>query len=251
MKRWLSLTFLLVFGAGIAFGVFGVEFFRTTLSSNDGGTYELLTPEIPIYLVTNEEVYEELGLGQTQRDEIGQLLAIYHEQVGEARGTLADVSWRLRRDVAELLDEEQRQSLAAIQNRYTEREIQQATERKLAHLRSEIELEPGQEARAFQILFDSIRERRQLWRSEPRPERKVLRERSGRICAQRDERLKDILTEPQFLAYKALKEREHRWRQRCKKRAAHRREQGDEKNSTTQSAEPEKAPNPEKAVVTP
>ena len=250
MKRWLSLTFLLVFGAGIALGIFGVEFFRAAPRSHDSGTYELLTLEIPIYLVTNEEVYEELGLGQAQREEIGHLLAIYHEQVGQARTTLADVSLRLRRDVAELLDEEQRQGLASIQKRYTERETQQATERKLARLRSEIELEPGQEARAFQIFFDSIRERRQLWRSEPRPKRDVLRQRTGEVCAQRDERLKDILSESQFVAYRALQEREHRWRQRCKKRAGRHGERAGQ-SPKAPSTQPEKLTEPEKATAAP
>ena len=226
MKRWLALTFLLVFGAGVALGVFGVEYFSASPAGSGQGSavsgtsrsWWGVAPEIPMYLVTNEEVYKELGLSPIQREEIAQLLATYHERVRQARGTLAAVSKQLRQDVDGLLAREQRERLAAIQERYSEREFQQRAERELAYLRSEIALEATQEARVFQILFDSARERRQLFRHKSRPERSLLRQQASKICARRDSRLKDVLNDQQFAAYEAYKKRERDLHQRCRSR---------------------------------
>lgn len=213
MRRWLALSLLLVFGAGLGVGL--------TIRHLQEGTREAAPTSGRIdpfedgwiYLVSSESVYDELQLTAAQREELDVALTSHFRNVTEVRQALRDVASKLEIVVAGVLTEPQRQNLSEIRDRYNQAEFQQLAARDVAHLRQVAQLNPSQEAFAYQLFFDTARERRALWKTEPKPTREVMRSRMRELRERRDEQLQTVLEPEVFARYSEMKSRSRRfWR---------------------------------------
>ena len=92
MRRWLALSLLLVFGAGLGVGL--------TIRHLQEGTREAAPTSGRIdpfedgwiYLVSSESVYDELQLTAAQREELDVALTSHFRNVTEVRQALRDVA---------------------------------------------------------------------------------------------------------------------------------------------------------------
>jgi hypothetical protein len=224
MKTWLTLSLLLVFGAGLGVGFVSGLLSEGGASPAPAGPLLSVSPydDNPPYLLTSADFYDQIGVSPLQRERIEELLSRYYGEVRKVRSEMGDVVLGLRRGIEELLDEEQRQKLAAIQKGYDETESQHFVMTEMVQLRKEVGLSQEQEGPVYHALMTCALERRNSWKEawekakqggEGRwdPEiHKRIRESHEEAGKKRDARLTEILSAPQFEAYKSWKERQRR-----------------------------------------
>jgi len=210
MRRWIALSLLLVFGAGLGVGLTTGHLQK---SSQEAPPTSPIDPfeDGWIYLVSSESVYDELELTAAQREELDVALTSHFRNVTEVRQALRDVASKLEVVVAGVLTEAQRQKLSEIRDRYNQAEFQQLAARDVAHLRQVAQLTPSQEAFAYQLFFDTARERRALWKAEPKPSREIMRSRMREIRDRRDDQLRTVLEPEVFARYSEMKSQARRF----------------------------------------
>lgn len=247
MKFWLLLSSLLVFGAGVSVG--SLLFHDAGIGVVDGPpTQKLMEPP---YLITSEDIYDELDLDASQRKSLDSLVATHYRNVKDIRESLQSLSLDLRTGINEVLSQEQRTRFEEIQRTYREREIQQRVFHDLVNLREELNLIPEQEMLVYQILYDAEREARQAMRDlrERRADRGEVREAWESIHQKRDARMEAVLDLDQAQVYREKRDREKRWwsqqRERFKKngeRGKRRRHSPPARRSEDEEIEPQPPP---------
>jgi len=214
MKLWLALSAFLVFAAGAALA-FVLARSLPPPARQTAAAWPDFPPDKPPYLVTSEEVYRELELDESQRAVIDFLLSAHYKRVMEIRVARQELSEDLLKGVNAALKPAQRQRFEEIQRRYAEKDTQGFVRWELTRLRVDLGLTPEQEAKAYQVLYDLERERKDWWRLNRRSDREKVRAKMAELLALRDSKLTELLTSEQQQKYAEMKERDKKlWGER-------------------------------------
>jgi hypothetical protein len=218
MKLWLALSAFLVFAAGAAMA-FVLARSIPGPERQAAPAWPEFPPDMPPYLVTSEEVYRELELDESQRAVIDFLLTSHTKRVKDVRVSLQELSGDLLKGVSAALKPAQRQKFEEIQKRYAEKDTQALVRWELTRLRVDIGLTPEQEAKAYQVLYDLERERKEWWRLNRKSDREKVRAKMDEIFALRDSKLTALLTSEQQQRYAVMRERDKKlWGERKDRR---------------------------------
>ncbi len=223
MKLWLSISAVLVFAAGCAVGLLlnadrycGQEFPAPPPAEvvNDAAAGESVVasmvdpyPDYPLYLVSGEDFYDELGLLEEQRRRLEDLFAQHFEGVREVRSGMAKVAAELREGVLAVLTPEQEIRFNEVQKRYSANKIRYFVGTEIAELREELGLRPEQEPAVYKHLYDAMSARLEAYRQTNCKDRNAVRKQVKSIDKKLDRRLKRELFPDQFAAYRKFQDR--------------------------------------------
>ncbi len=225
MKLWLSICAALFFAAGCAFGLLlssqrACERAVPSPASpaaiaSDGAAGESVVasmvepyPDYPLYLVSGDDFYDELGLDKEQRRRLDDLFARHFESVREVRRGMADVAAVLREGVLDVLTPDQEVRFNEVQKRYSETKIRYYVGSELAELREVLALRPEQEPGVFKHLYDAHVARQAAYRQKNcKDDRSVLNEQLAGVDRKLETSLKRELFADQFADYLKLQER--------------------------------------------
>ena len=218
MKLWLSLCAALVFAAGVAVGTLvSTGCFDATVGPPLNSIVASMVdpdPDYSVYLVSSQEVYQELGLDEQQRRKLEDLFVRHFESVSEVRAGMANVAMNLREGVLAVLSAAQTERFEEIQKRYSEKKIRSYVSRELAKLGPELDLRPEQEPGVFRYLYDSCSARREVYRQRNCRDRSEFRKQMQLIDEKEDRGLQLVLSEEQYISFQKLRERERCMRDR-------------------------------------
>ena len=225
LEVWLIAALALTLAAGgtlgyVAAGRLGVAG-RGALSSPS----RLLTEEYKSYwLLRSQDVWNELGLDETQRRQIGELLAAHYREDRELRKRLEELAQGTNVDLVEILTDEQRNSLGAIQTRYEEERIESEAVREVVLLRRKLELTNEQEHDVYLAIYDSIADARRVFKDireredcDARQARQEIRKGFDEINQRRSQRMASILDAEQLAAYQRFEDEKRRLWERHRK----------------------------------
>ncbi len=222
MKLWLSICAILLFAAGGAVGMLASMsgLGRQNTGTPSGGVGDSVIasmvdpdPDYPLYLVSVDECYDELGLAQDQRVRLDGLFGKYFQSVGEVRASMATVAGNLREGILTVLTAEQTEVFKEIQKRYSATKRRYYIDRELLKVRQALAyMGPEQEAAVYKSLYDASAARHKVCSQRPRLVQCEFRKQMQIISEKRDRRLQQALSESQFAAYRQFKEGERRLR---------------------------------------
>lgn len=236
MKLWLSICAALVFAAGCAVGLLlnperycgstvpaPAEQAVAEKATGDGaiGGVSVVAsmvdpyPDYPLYLVSREDIYDEIGLDEGQRRKLEALFASHYEQVREVREGMAKVATTLRVGILELLSPEQEKRFNEVQKRYSENKTRVYVEREMVSLREELDLRYEQEPAVYKHLYDAALARREVYGKKPC---KDNCKRIEEINKKLESRLKRELFQDQYAAYVRYQEQRKPWVKKKKER---------------------------------
>jgi hypothetical protein len=229
---WFWLSALLLFAAGVAVGALVAPGRRP--ADTDGRAPPVVAPPAiaPPYLIASDEVFAELQLDDVQRQRFHDLLADHARGLRDLRRSMGELGRALREGVRQILTPAQLERFEAIQERYGEREIRARVERELDRLRVEIDLEPEQEPRVYQALYDTRVRKKELWETfqsrggEDWP--KCQAEMDALSSKEESLLIEEILSPAQVEKYRAYRERERDWAREQRRRHEGKRGRGPE-----------------------
>ena len=221
MKLWLSISAVLVFAAGCAVGLLlnsdrycGQEAPAPAAVVSDAAAGESVVasmvdpyPDYPLYLVSGEDFYDELGLLEEQRRKLEDLFAQHFEGVREVRRGMAKVAAELREGVLAVLTPEQEDRFNEVQKRYSANKIRYFVGTEIAELREELGLRPEQEPAVYKHLYDAASARREAFGQKNCKDRKAHCEQLKRIDKKLERSLRRELFRDQFAAYRKFQDR--------------------------------------------
>ena len=221
MKLWLSISAVLVFAAGGAVGLLlnsdrycgqAVPAPAEVVSDAAAGESVVASmvdpyPDYPLYLVSGEDFYDELGLLEEQRRKLEDLFAQHFEGVREVRRGMAKVAAELREGVLAVLTPEQEDRFNEVQKRYSANKIRYFVGTEIAELREELGLRPEQEPAVYKHLYDAMSSRQEAYRRANCKDRNAVREQVKLIGKKLDRRLRRELFPDQFATYLKFQER--------------------------------------------
>lgn len=225
LRLWLSVCGLLILAAGVSVGVLvGSHLRRPSLGS--GPFLPELSAHLRDSIASQQEVWEELELDDSQRQNLKVLFSKHYQRVETLRADLVRLSHEVHAAVSGVLTPEQRRRLDEIKERYAETRVEDTVIRELAFLRERVGLFPGQEPIVWTVLYKAVVERREaihehheLCReNNKQPDRAVIREKMREVSDRRDDRLARVFDDEQLAKYRSLLEERRSWKTKKRQR---------------------------------
>lgn len=234
LKTWLVISVVIVFAAGVSLGWLLAARRGHDVPAIAGGEPSTSPGFWALWVATSEDFWNELALDDSEKAELEKRVVPRREELADLRARLEELARETSDDVLAALRESDRELAAELLADYTSPRPVGETLRELARLREVCGgLELHREAGVYRILFDTARQRDDLFaelRRAPEPtddaakraSRHEAHERVQMIYALRDDRLEKALAPEQFA-------RHAQWVESCRQRF-----QGRRKDESTQ-----------------
>jgi len=217
VRSWLAASAGLLFAAGASLGFLAAT--RLQSGVETAPSYADSPPqESQIIQVTNERVYELLGLGKEERAQADRILGAHFERHKRLRQEREALNRKLEADLEELLDDGQRGLLREIIRTMDLHKAMEVVSLRVAPYKRELRLDPSQEEKFYSAFLDDRLRKdehfRECGRRRDRGE-KVSREETEevfkRLNQERAQRLRPILSDEQWEKFKKLEEGRRDW----------------------------------------
>lgn len=157
------------------------------------------------FLSNVEECADELDLSEAQRQSLQNLVAETTERVQEKEQAIRELIHQTKSQVSELLTQEQRDKLKAMNKKRWEDYSQRKVQRSMDWLSQELSLDDAKLAQA-RVIFEEYQQARaqvfeRLEQSSEPPSRGAMREQFQAAAQERDQRLAEVLTAEQMERY--------------------------------------------------
>jgi hypothetical protein len=252
LTLWLLTSAVLVFAAGTAGGwLLGAKLSRSSRSSRAEPEAVLNSASYWSDLIaSSEDFWDEIAVDASRRDALREGVAARRAEAARLRARLEELARVTRDEVLASLDPADRRRAEDLLAEYDNAYLGGDALRELVRLREILGLDIEQEPSVYRILYDTCKQRQELFRDLGRRcEAGELKDKGKRdtearqrlemLNAWRADRLADVLSPDQFVRFQ-------HWVESCLKRPSFRErdggEKGEETGKTGKTGEPELEP---------